>query len=157
LEDAVLERLASFVHVFARQKVVVADWQVFVHYWDMVVDADWYDLDVISSLRSMYVGQTVTVALANGPVGTPELLRDQLGHFDPTRAAEGTIRGDLGADSLATARAAGRLVENLVHTSDDAQATRRDFGTWYGARRHDLLIPRTASLPPARDPRSSGS
>jgi nucleoside-diphosphate kinase len=155
LADTVLGRLAMAADISARQEVLVADWQVYVHYWDLVVDADWYDLDVISCLRSMYVGQTVIVALAHGPAGTPELLRAQLGHFDPTQAAEGTIRGDLGTDRLTAAREAGRLVENLVHTSDDAQATRRDFGTWYGARRYDLLTPRTAALPAARDPRST--
>ncbi|WP_185992850.1 hypothetical protein [Streptomyces sp. 130] len=34
-----------------------------------------------------------------------------------------------------------RLVRNLVHTSDDADAARRDFGTWCGAGRRDLFTP----------------
>ncbi|MFE6904233.1 hypothetical protein OHU25_51210 [Streptomyces sp. NBC_00117] len=32
-------------------------------------------------------------------------------------------------------------MRNLVHTSDDADAARRDFGTWFGAGRRELLIP----------------
>ncbi|MDN3061257.1 nucleoside-diphosphate kinase, partial [Streptomyces sp. SRF1] len=53
----------------------------------------------------------------------------------------GTIRGDLGEDSLAAALAERRLVRNLVHTSDDPDAARRDFGTWYGAHHRALLSP----------------
>ncbi len=150
--DAVLERIAAVVPVLGRRDVVVADWQVFVHYWDLLVDRDWYDLDTPTALREMYVGKTVTVALAHGPAGTdtPALVRSLLGHFDPSRAAPGSIRGDLGTDSLTTARAAGRLVENLVHSSDDAAATCRDFGTWYGADRHELLTPPGEILPGQR-------
>ncbi|MFJ1717329.1 hypothetical protein [Streptomyces sp. NPDC088260] len=47
----------------------------------------------------------------------------------------GTIRGDLANDSLAAATRGGRLVRNLVHTSDDPASARRDFGTWYGPGR----------------------
>jgi len=88
----------------------------------------------------------VIVALARGPAGTdtPALLRSVLGGHDPSRAEPGTIRADLGIDSLETARAQGRLIENLIHTSDDADACCRDFGTWFGAHRASLLhIPAT--------------
>ena len=156
LTDTVLRRLAAVADISGRIDVIV-DWQVFVHYWDLLVDADWFDVDVPACLRSMYVGQQVTLALARGPEGTPELLRAQLGHFDPSQAAEGTIRGDLGTDSLAAARAEGRLVENLVHTSDDANAARRDFGIWYGANRFHLLADRAALLPAALAPRRTHS
>lgn len=149
LTDAVLRRLAAVADISGRMDVTV-DWQIFVHYWDLLVDADWFDVEIPACLRSMYVGQQVTVALAHGLQGTPELLRAQLGHFDPSKAAIGTIRGDLGVDSLAAARTEGRLVENLVHTSDDVQAARRDFGTWYGANRFQLLSSRIASLPATR-------
>ena len=70
-----------------------------------------------------------------------EGFRALAGATDPTAALPGTIRGDLGRDSLQAALAGGRLVNNLVHTSDDPDAARRDFGTWYGARRRGLLTP----------------
>src|SRR5690606_22602435 len=50
----------------------------------------------------------------------------------PTRAVAGTIRGDLGDDSLAVARKECRLVRNLVHTSDDPEGARREYATWSG-------------------------
>ncbi len=144
LADEVLGRITAVVPVTGRMDVTVADWQIHVHYWDLLVGADWFDRDIPACLRCTYIGQQVTVALAHGPAGicTPRLIRELLGHFDPAEAAPGTIRGDLGADSLAAAQAEGRLVENLVHSSDDAAATCRDFGTWYGANRHGLLAQR---------------
>ncbi|MEO3749574.1 nucleoside-diphosphate kinase [Streptomyces sp. B6B3] len=138
--DTVLDRLSETAEIRARQDVTVQDWQIFVHYWDLLVDADRFDLDIPSCLRSMYVGQRVAVALAHGTAGIASRLRDHLGHFDPGQAQRGTIRGDLGTDSLARARAHGRLIENLVHTSDDAEAARRDFGTWFGASNRQLLV-----------------
>ncbi|GAB2702865.1 nucleoside-diphosphate kinase [Kitasatospora kifunensis] len=141
LTDQVLARLAPVARIVHQQSLVVEDWQVFVHYWDLLVDQDWLDVDVPTCLRNAYVGQPVMVALAYGPSGTPERLRALLGHFDPARALKGTIRADLGTDSLDAARVDQRLVENLVHTSDDAQAACRDFGTWFGADQYKHLFP----------------
>ena len=139
LTDQVLARLEPAARIVHRRRVVVADWQIHVHYWDLLVDRDLFEVDVPGCLRATYVGQQVEVALAHGEPGTPERLRDLLGHFDPSQAEPGTIRADLGTDSLTGARAQQRLVENLIHTSDHPRAARRDFGTWFGAGQHQLL------------------
>lgn len=143
LTDAVLDRIVtSGFTVTDRRDVIVQAWQIHVHYWDLLVDADHFpDRDIPACLDQEYDGRRVTVALAHGEPGVHRQLRDLLGHFDPTKAARGTIRGDLGDDSLAAALAEHRLVRNLVHTSDDPDAACRDFGTWYGAARRDLFIP----------------
>ncbi|GAA1668982.1 nucleoside-diphosphate kinase [Streptomyces yatensis] len=143
LVDAVLDRIgAAQVAVSDRLDLTVQAWQAHVHYWDLLVDADWFpDRDIPACLDAEYANRPVTVALAHGEPGVHHRLRQLLGHFDPTRAAAGTIRGDLGDDSLAAALAERRLVRNLVHTSDDPDAARRDFGTWYGAHRRALLSP----------------
>lgn len=153
LTDAVLERVEAVVPVIDRRKVIVADWQIFVHYWDLLVNADWFtDRNIAACLRETYVGRQVTVALAHGPEGvdTPALVRSVLGHFDPSKAAPGTVRGDFGIDSLELAASQGRLVENLIHSSDDAEASCRDFGIWYGANRWPLLEPLDARKPVIR-------
>jgi nucleoside diphosphate kinase len=144
LTEAILDRLAlADVRFFGQHDVTVAPWQIHVHYWDLLVDADWFPgRDIPACLDAEYVGRIVTVTLAFGGPGLHSRLRNLLGHFDPGRAMEGSIRGDLGNDSLELALAEQRLVRNLVHTSDDAAASRRDFGTWFGADRRDLLIPR---------------
>lgn len=130
----------SGVAVSDRMDVVAQPWQAHVHYWDLLVDADHFPgRDIPTCLDDAYAGKTVTVALAYGGPGIHAQLRELIGHFDPTRAAAGTIRGDYGNDSLVAALAEKRLVHNLVHTSDDPTAARRDFGTWYGANRRLLL------------------
>ncbi len=141
LVDAVLERIeAAGVSVRLRVDVTVQPWQAHVHYWDLLVDADYFpDRDIPACLDDAYAGKKVTVALAYGEPGIHARLRQVIGHFDPTRAAAGTIRGDYGNDSLEAALAGKRLVHNLVHTSDDPDAARRDFGTWFGAGRRLLL------------------
>ena len=45
-------------------------------------------------------------------------VRTLVGATDPTRAAPGTIRGDLGRDSIAAANRERPGTENLVHASD---------------------------------------
>lgn len=152
LVDEILNRLdLPGVQLVGRTTVVVAPWQIHVHYWDMLVDRDWFPgRDIPACLDAEYVGHPVVVTLARGPRGVHGLLRDQLGHYDPTVADPNTIRGDLGNDSLARALAERRLIRNLVHTSDDPAAACRDFGTWFGAARRDLLIPhqRAAAVRP---------
>ncbi|MFI9755792.1 nucleoside-diphosphate kinase [Streptomyces collinus] len=153
LVDEVLARIAAAgvtVTVTNRIGLTAEAWQVHVHYWDLLVDADWFpDRDIPACLDEMYAGQGVAVALAHGEPGMHARLRQLLGHFDPTRAAPGTIRGDLGDDSLEAALAEKRLVRNLVHTSDDPEAARLDFGTWYGASRGGLLLSPAVTVPPA--------
>ncbi|MFJ9417615.1 thymidylate synthase [Streptomyces sp. NPDC101227] len=130
------------VTIANRRDVTVQPWQAHVHYWDLLVDADWFpDRDIPACLDAAYAGKTVAVALAYGEPGIHARLHHLIGHFDPTRAAAGTIRGDLGNDSPERALAEKRLVRNLVHTSDDPDAARRDFGTWFGASRRELLAP----------------
>ncbi|MFJ5836122.1 nucleoside-diphosphate kinase [Streptomyces shenzhenensis] len=141
LVDTVLDRFtAAGVTIANRLDVTVQPWQAHVHYWDLLVDADHFpDRDIPACLDDAYAGKTISVALAYGEPGIHARLRHLIGHFDPTRAAAGTIRGDLGNDSLERALAEKRLVHNLVHTSDDPDAARRDFGTWFGAARRLLL------------------
>ncbi|WP_326692301.1 MULTISPECIES: nucleoside-diphosphate kinase [unclassified Streptomyces] len=143
LVDTVLERItAAGVTLVSRRDLVARAWQAHVHYWDLLVDADWFPgRDIPACLDAIYADQPVTVALARGEPGIHSRLRQTLGHFDPTQAEPGTIRGDLGNDSLQAALAEKRLVHNLVHTSDDPAAARRDFGTWFGAGRRELLAP----------------
>jgi hypothetical protein len=71
------------------------------------------------------------------------LLRSLLGHYDPAVADRDSIRGYFGVDSLAIARSQNRLIDNLIHTSDDPGAARRDFLIWFGGDRTDLLHPLT--------------
>ncbi len=54
-----------------------------------------------------------------------EGFRVLAGTTDPTTAAPGTIRGDLGRDW------GGAVTENLVHGSDSPESAAREIGLWF--------------------------
>lgn len=54
-----------------------------------------------------------------------EGFRSLAGTTDPTVAAPGTIRGDLGRDW------GKKVVENLVHGSDSTLSAERELGIWF--------------------------
>jgi len=56
-----------------------------------------------------------------------EGFRSLAGATDPTTAAPGTIRGDLGRDW------GGDVVENLVHGSDSVDSAAREIALWFPA------------------------
>jgi nucleoside-diphosphate kinase len=160
LVDEVLDRIAPHAAIIARQVVTVTEAQMFAHYDDLLQHPEWVaPVDPGTDLRRRYVGHQVITALARGPAagpsspGPPALLRGLLGHFDPAQATRGSIRGHFGTDSLATARAEGRLIDNLIHTSDHPAAARRDFLIWFGLGRATLLTP--VDLPEPRHDHAS--
>jgi nucleoside-diphosphate kinase len=75
--------------------------------------------------------------MSSGPVAAAlveghrviEGFRSLAGATEPTAAAPGTIRGDLGRDwGLA-------VVQNLVHGSDSPESAEREIALWFGASR----------------------
>jgi nucleoside-diphosphate kinase len=54
-----------------------------------------------------------------------EGFRSLAGATDPTTAAPGTVRGDLGRDW------GGSVQQNLVHGSDSPQSAAREIGIWF--------------------------
>jgi nucleoside-diphosphate kinase len=68
----------------------------------------------------------VTAVVAEGE-RVVEGFRSLAGATDPTKAAPGTIRGDLGRDW------GGPVVENIVHGSDSPESAAREIGIWFPA------------------------
>ena len=60
-----------------------------------------------------------------------QLVRKITGFTDPSRAEEGTIRGDLGIDSIAKANSEKRATENLVHASGNSEEAEFEIGLWF--------------------------
>ena len=56
-----------------------------------------------------------------------EGFRSLAGATEPTTAAPGTIRGDLGRDWGL------KVQQNLVHGSDSPESAEREIGIWFGA------------------------
>ena len=65
--------------------------------------------------------------MTSGPVvaAVVEGLRSLIGATEPTAAAPGTIRGDLGRDW------GGSAMMNLVHGSDSPQSAEREIAIWF--------------------------
>lgn len=71
----------------------------------------------------MLSGPLVAVVLEGQRV--VEGFRSLAGATDPTTAAPGTVRGDLGRDWGA------KVIQNLVHGSDSTESAAREIGTWF--------------------------
>jgi nucleoside-diphosphate kinase len=140
LVEPVLTWVQREVHVVDLRKVWPTEEQVFAHYDDILPLSAQLLRDVPAELRRIYVGQQAAVALAYGDNAAPR-LRSLLGPTDPAAAPGHTIRGRFGADNLPRAMAEGRLVDNLIHSSDNVDVVARDFGIWYGPTAAHLLRP----------------
>jgi nucleoside-diphosphate kinase len=68
----------------------------------------------------------VTAVVAEG-VRVVEGFRSLAGTTEPTAAAPGTIRGDLGRDWGL------KVVQNIVHGSDSAESAAREIALWFPA------------------------
>lgn len=59
-------------------------------------------------------------------------VRKITGYTDPAAAEKGTIRGDLGTDSLLKANQEGRPVWNLIHASGTPEEAEKEIELWFG-------------------------
>lgn len=134
----ILAWISQIAQVSGITEVTVTREQIHAHYADLFGLDEEIGADVTTELDRMHVGQQAIVALAHAP-GAPALLRALIGPTDPAHGGPSTIRGRYGADTRAAAQAERRLIENLIHTSDDPQAARRDFLIWYGLGQARLL------------------
>jgi nucleoside-diphosphate kinase len=132
---AMVEQHLSVLHV---TKIFATEEQIFTHYADMLPRSAELGRDVAAELRRIYVGRKAAVALSYGENAAPR-LRALLGPTDPAAAGPDTIRGRHAADSLAQATAEGRLIDNLIHSSDSADVVAADFDIWFGLDNRHLL------------------
>lgn len=140
LTEPILNWIGEVVKVSAVTPVTVSQEQIYAHYADLFPRSEEIGVDITVELDRMHVGRSAVVALGHGP-DTPARLRALIGPTDPAIAGFETIRGRFGIDTLAAGKAEGRLIDNLIHTSDDPDAAHRDFLIWFGADRADLLTP----------------
>ena len=140
LTGPVLGMADQHVRVTAQRALYPTIEQVFTHYADILPLSGELDVDVAAELRRIYLGHLVTVALGYGP-GAAARLRAVLGSTDPAEADPATIRGRFGTDSLRNARSEGRLIDNLIHTSDHAGMVAGDLARWFGPHATTLLTP----------------
>jgi nucleoside-diphosphate kinase len=85
---------------------------------------------VLEKLRK-YFTRSPVVAIKISGEGATQLVRDITGYTDPATAKKGTIRGDLGIDSLAKSTEEERACENLVHASGNKEEAMTELELWF--------------------------
>lgn len=78
-----------------------------------------------------YLMEGPIVAMVFEGFNAVEKSRNIIGHTDPSKAKKGTIRGDLGEDSLERADREKRSVRNLVHASGTKEEAEHEIKLWF--------------------------
>lgn len=86
---------------------------------------------VVTWLRKFITSGPIVVMVLEGEDGVA-LARKVTGFTDPSSAEPGTIRGDLGTDSILLANKEERPVYNLIHASGNPEEAKKEINLWFG-------------------------
>ncbi len=89
---------------------------------------------ILNQLRKFLQSGPVIAVILEGKDATKK-ARAITGHTDPSKAKKGTIRGDLGQDSIREADKDGRTVYNLVHASANLTEAEKEIALWFGGEK----------------------
>jgi len=81
------------------------------------------------SIEFLISGPVVAVVLEGED--TVEKVRKITGFTDPSKAEKGTIRGDLGDDSILKANEERRATRNLIHAAGNKEEAGREIKLWF--------------------------
>jgi nucleoside-diphosphate kinase len=95
-----------------------------------IKDPKAHGMKVLERLRK-YFTRNLVLAIRFGGEDAIPLVRKVTGYTDPATAEKGTIRGDLGADSIAKSTAEGRACENLIHASGNPEEAKMEIALWF--------------------------
>jgi len=94
-----------------------------------IKDAEAHGLKVLTALRS-YFSRGPVLAIRLGGEDAIKGVRRITGYTDPSTADKGTVRGDLGVDSIAKSTEENRAVENLIHASGNPEEAEAELARW---------------------------
>jgi nucleoside-diphosphate kinase len=119
LTGEILARIEAKGYSLVDLKLVQADRELLAKHYEEHEGKPFYE----PLIEFMESGPTVAIRVAGNRV--IEGFRSLAGTTDPTTAAPGTIRGDLGRDwGLA-------VQQNLVHGSDSTESAQRELALWF--------------------------
>jgi nucleoside-diphosphate kinase len=95
-----------------------------------ITDAKMHGMKVLERLRKYFTRNPVLAIRFGGEDAIP-LVRRVTGYTDPATAEKGTIRGDLGRDTIAKSTTEGRAVENLIHASGNMEEAKMELALWF--------------------------
>lgn len=85
---------------------------------------------IVSWLRNYLLSGPVIAMIIEGPDAIKK-VREITGYTDPKSADKGTIRGDLGNDSILKANKEKRCVRNLIHASGTRAEAEKEIKLWF--------------------------
>ena len=94
-----------------------------------IKDPEAHGMKVLTALRN-YFSRGPVLAIKFGGEDAIMEVRRITGYTDPATAEKGTIRGDLGVDTIEKSTAEGRAVENLVHASGNPEEAEAEIKLW---------------------------
>jgi len=119
LTGEILRRIEAKGYSLVDLRMLQADRDLLAAHYEEHVGKPFYE----PLVEFMMSGPTVALRVAgNGVIAG---FRSLAGTTDPTTAAPGTIRGDLGRDWGL------KVQQNLVHGSDSAESAARELALWF--------------------------
>jgi nucleoside-diphosphate kinase len=95
-----------------------------------ITDPETHGMKVLFALRN-YFSRGPVIAIEIGGEEAIKRARIVTGYTDPATANIGTVRGDLGIDSIEKSSTEGRAVENLVHASGNPEEAELELKLWF--------------------------
>ncbi|MCU1545987.1 MAG: nucleoside-diphosphate kinase [Homoserinimonas sp.] len=119
LTGEILRRIEAKGYQLVDLKLVTAERELLAKHYEEHLGKPFYE----PLVEFMESGPVVAVRVAGNRV--IEGFRSLAGTTDPTTAAPGTIRGDLGRDWGL------KVQQNLVHGSDSVESAQRELELWF--------------------------
>jgi nucleoside-diphosphate kinase len=117
-------------HIVREDVVRVGEDRILNHYQEVIerIGSD----DFKQAVLREFVNEVVhVVEIASEKSDVVAWVRDLIGSTDPAAARPDTIRGMFGEDSMSEARAANRMLRNLIHASDSDENVRNELKLWF--------------------------
>ncbi len=85
---------------------------------------------IVRALREYITSGPIVAIVLEGDDAIAR-VRKITGYTDPKTADKGTIRGDLGEDSIREANREKRPVKNLIHASGTSEEAKKEIKLWF--------------------------
>ena len=131
LVSDVIKMLTQKGVIILEQKQVTVDEKTILAHYQEVIDK--LNLPHFKpAVLDTFVGKQVVILRATVKEGDPvSLVRQYIGPTDPAKADKDTIRGFFGNDTLDASKQEKRMLRNLVHASDSAEAAEKEANLWF--------------------------
>ncbi len=117
-------------HIVREDIVRVGEERILNHYQEVIERIGSEDFK--QAVLREFVNEVVHVVEISSEKGdVVAWVRDLIGSTDPAAARPDTIRGMFGEDSMSEARAANRMLRNLIHASDSDENVKNELKLWF--------------------------